>query len=258
MITQKIMYETSEGLPFTIHKVKSEGDEQLRDLIYEGLSKLKGSYAVLLDATESEQTAETYHRMLVNDLCGYGEGGAIVPEKDIGFFLDRAQGSRPIVKKLYRDFSDYYSEGSHYMGNASRDILRATWDDLLPTIEARRGDWENYYIEKSKDVEDRHRDFSLAIRAYLEEFDLEKKAGVKFFRWWLDKQAGRPDSRDDSKLFKHFDGNCTVCDGEISRSLEHCCEQADCNCKGLPKQEPLCLICEVKVRKYREKLEAQV
>lgn len=100
---------------------------------------------------------------------------------------------------LYKDFNDYWRYGKHGCSSCSRDIAEEIWADLEPTILATRGDWENILIE---DCKRQREDYIRSLRemhAYLKEFDLEKFAGVKYFKWLLDRRLGEEDLEEGKK-----------------------------------------------------------
>ena len=92
---------------------------------------------------------------------------------------------------LYKNFEDYWRNGKHGCSSCSRDIVEDTWKDLEPTILANRGDWENLLIEECNEQKRHYISSLVEMREYLKEFDLEKVAGIGFFKWLLDKKLGR-------------------------------------------------------------------
>jgi len=89
--------------------------------------------------------------------------------------------------RIYKDYEDYWRNGNHGYSSFSRDIVEDTWKDLEPTILANRTDWEEFLIEECRDQR------RILIRClqywqdYLEEFNLEKVAGVSFHKWRAEK-----------------------------------------------------------------------
>ena len=101
--------------------------------------------------------------------------------------------SNPSTKKqiLYKNWEDYWSNGKHGFSSCCRDLAKETWDDFEPTISATRNDWENLLIHESIELRKRYIQDIRDMHEYLTEFNLESVAGVKFFRWLLDKKLGR-------------------------------------------------------------------
>jgi hypothetical protein len=89
-------------------------------------------------------------------------------------------------KRIYKDWDDWWRNGDHGCSSASRDFARQIWDDLEPTITANRSDWESVLRQDAMALHDKYTKKLRNVHNYLTQFDLEKHAPVKFFRWLLD------------------------------------------------------------------------
>lgn len=98
--------------------------------------------------------------------------------------------------RLYKDFNDYWRNGNHGCSSYSRDIVEDTWQDLEPTIMANRGDWENLLVEECIQQRKWYIEELKEIHIYLDEFKLEKHAGINFPAWRLGRITGKKHAKD--------------------------------------------------------------
>jgi len=105
--------------------------------------------------------------------------------------------------RIYKDYEDYWRHGKHGCSSYSRDIVEDTWKDLEPTILANRTDWEQLLLAEGKGI---YRQYISAIidwRDYLEEFNLEKVAGIGFPTWRMDRLRKKWDKEDSERKEKN-------------------------------------------------------
>lgn len=95
------------------------------------------------------------------------------------------------MKKIYKDFNDWWSHGNHGYSSASRDIARAIWEDFEPTINATRDEYTELMLFEVKEMHDRYVEHLHDVGSYVKEHNLEAVTGIKLFRWILDRKTGR-------------------------------------------------------------------
>lgn len=88
---------------------------------------------------------------------------------------------------LYTTWEEYWSNGKHGFSSCCRDLAKEIWDDFEPTIKANRSDWEKLLVNETIKLRKKYVQDLRDMHEYLTKFDLEKLAGISFFRWLLDK-----------------------------------------------------------------------
>lgn len=96
------------------------------------------------------------------------------------------------MKKIYRDFDHYWTQGDHGWSSASLDIAKEEWDRFEPTITASRDDYKQMYVELCKEVADGRSMYLEALREYIELY--KKDDAPKFPRWWSNKMRIKDES----------------------------------------------------------------
>ena len=89
-------------------------------------------------------------------------------------------------KRIYLDFEDWWAHGKHGYSSYSWEYARELWDDFEPTIKASRSELDEQMVLLQKEKAKWNVKFQRNFLNYLKEFNLEEKAGVKFFRWFAD------------------------------------------------------------------------
>lgn len=91
-------------------------------------------------------------------------------------------------KRIYLDWEDYWRNGEHGHTSHYREYAKEIWDDFEPTINANRSDLDRQMIELHNQRAEYTFKFDRRFLEYLKEFNVEEFTGVKFFRWFLDKE----------------------------------------------------------------------
>ena len=91
-----------------------------------------------------------------------------------------------MCKRIYKNFEDWWCSGKHGFTSYSREYAKEIWEDLEPTILAQRSDWEEVLRRDSLKLQEKYIKQLQNVYAYLKAYDLEKHAGIKFFRWLLE------------------------------------------------------------------------
>ena len=107
---------------------------------------------------------------------------------------------------LYTAWEEYWSNGKHGFSSCCRDLAKEIWDDFEPTIKANQSDWEKLLINETIKLRKKYVQDLRDMREYLTKFDLEKVAGIGFFRWLLDKTLSEK-----SVVCKETGNPCNYC-----------------------------------------------
>jgi len=89
--------------------------------------------------------------------------------------------------RIYRDFQDYWQHGNHGFSSCSIEYAKDTWKDFEPTINANRDEYVNAILDTYEKDRKIAIEQMVMVMDYLREFKLEEVAGVKFYRWWMDR-----------------------------------------------------------------------
>lgn len=87
-------------------------------------------------------------------------------------------------KRIYLDFNDWWSNGNHGWSSTGKEDAKEIWDDLEPTINAKRDDYENTFIALCNEMKAWRPQVTKALLDYVEKF--KKDDAPKFWAWYYD------------------------------------------------------------------------
>lgn len=102
-------------------------------------------------------------------------------------------------KRIYLDWNDYWRNGNHGHTSHYQKYAKEIWDDFEPTINANRSDLDRQVLEINKEREEYKLKFDRRFLEYLDEFKVEEYTGVKFFRWFLDKERKEREEKNEQE-----------------------------------------------------------